>query len=157
MNYIDFVIIYHFKIFLVYDEKFWEDKIITLNPIHTIADRENLMKKLTRKDELVTEENWWESISLFNSLTSSGKILLAWTSGSVFHEKLSDEQIARGCTEVLKRCLNRTDIPMPKRVFRTKWNSDPFFKGSYTYHALESDSDASFQLGKPIKVENVNK
>ena len=131
--------------------------MISLNPIHTIADRKNLMKKLTRRDELVTEENWWESICQFESLASNEKMILAWTSGSFFHEKLSDEQIARGCTEVLKTFLNKTDIPMPKHVFRSKWNSDPFFKGSYSYHALGSDRDANLQLEKPIKAENVKK
>ena len=126
-----------------------------LQIISRIRSKDELVQKI--KHQFANEkESWWESICRFEPSHENKNALLVWTGGgSCYHENMSDEEIAKGCTEVMSRFLKRTDIPEPKRVFSSNWNSKPLFKGSYSYLAVSSTEKDHFNLAEPIRVENV--
>ncbi|XP_037786205.1 spermine oxidase-like [Penaeus monodon] len=65
-------------------------------------------------------------------------MLCGWIGGAEaeYMERLSEREVGEACTQLLRCFLGRSDIPNPKRVFRSQWATDPFFRGSYCYHSL---------------------
>ncbi|XP_038051292.1 peroxisomal N(1)-acetyl-spermine/spermidine oxidase-like isoform X2 [Patiria miniata] len=69
----------------------------------------------------------------FDTVDGHDDVLCAWISGSEAElmEQLPDEDIAKMCTDILRKFLKR-DIQEPTQVVVTRWHSNPYIRGSYT-------------------------
>lgn len=88
----------------------------------------------------VREEDYWTT-KIFGCSTPMGakKALTFWTSGDVgkMVETLPEDVVKRKVMELLRRFLSKAiTIPEPTGMIRSKWYSNPFTRGSYTYDNL---------------------
>lgn len=119
------------KIFLQYDQKYWSWH-------HGI--------KLAWTEE---DESWIRGINSIDQI--SDNMLCAWISGkyALAMECLSDEEVAAGVTKLLQRFTNEI-IPLPKKLMRSQWASDPRFLGSCSFMALDSTIEHQQDLAVPV-------
>ena len=76
-------------------------------------------------------------------------------SGPHAYEELSDDEITEGCMQLLGRVLKRNDGPRPKKMFRSRWHSDPLYRGAYTFYSVNTKRDSNEKIGEPIKLDDV--
>lgn len=70
--------------------------------------------------------------------------------GAEIMEGLSDEEVAEACTVVLRKFLKDPNVPLPDKVLRSRWISDPLFRGSYTYLTQLSHDNDIADIGAPL-------
>ncbi len=140
------------KIFLEYEKPFWPQNFEGMFNLWLMDDNQ---KSLMDKTKNFTELNWFENISYFETVNNQDNLLSAWIAGCEFVEGLDDDIIARDCTILLRKRFNDEKIPMPKSVKRSSWWSNPYFRGSYSYMSLNSQSDDMTKIAEPIIVNNV--
>uniref|UniRef100_F6ZF32 Spermine oxidase n=1 Tax=Equus caballus TaxID=9796 RepID=F6ZF32_HORSE len=61
-----------------------------------------------------------------------------------------DEAVAEICTEMLRQFTGNPNIPKPRRILRSAWGSDPYFRGSYSYTQVGSSGADVEKLAKPL-------
>lgn len=91
------------KIFLLFPYKWW--------------DVEGFQLVWSRHKE---GHKWTRCITGFDVVLNQPKVLVGWigSPGAAVMEKLSEEEVGRGCVEVLSKFLKRDDIPEPNKVIR---------------------------------------
>ncbi len=97
-----------------------------------------------------TEKNWYENICYFETVNNQDNLMSVWYGGCQFSEEFSDEKIIDDCTMVLRKMLKDESIPKPKSIIRSKWGSNKYFKGSYTYMHLGSEETDLINYAAPI-------
>ena len=118
------------KIYFLFPESFWDDT--------------TFINHISKKNG-----GWMEFLNFEPFINEP--VLMAFSSGEYGKqlEKLSDEEIVTQGMEVLKK-LYGNDIPEPEDYIITRWASDPFSRGSYSFTpvgATPSDYDA---LAEPV-------
>ena len=99
---------------------------------------------------LSARKGWWtEWVSLDRLFKRP--ILLGFNAATVGREieAYSDEQIVDSAMATLRTIFGRS-IPDPIDYQLTRWASDPFAYGSYSYNAVGSNRDTRLELAKPI-------
>ena len=86
--------------------------------------------------------------------------LIGWIGGkgAIEMEKLSDKEIADDCMKIIRKFLNRKDIPDPTHFFTSRWNSNEFTGGAYSYTSRFTDHIKDWEkvLSQPIIFESPN-
>ena len=87
-------------------------------------------------------------------------LLTLWTSGLYAKdmEALSEEKVLRHAVENVHRFLDKQyNVTEPVAMLRTRWFSNPHFKGGYSYRSLESDKWKVYpdMLEKPLIPQNL--
>ncbi|KAK4290332.1 hypothetical protein Pmani_032145 [Petrolisthes manimaculis] len=128
------------KIFLEYDEAWWVDGCEGIQLVWTkdIPDVERLSpqsKYIDGTNEKLSKY-WVHAISGFDPVFNHPARLCGWIGGTEaeYMESLSDHQIGTDCTLLLRKFLPHTDIPYPKKVYRSQWATNPLSCGGYSYH-----------------------
>ena len=77
--------------------------------------------------------------------------LMAFSAGrsAIELEALSDSEIVERAMSRLTQAYGK-DIPQPVDVVRTRWASDPFAKGSYSYESLDAGFNDESSLSRPV-------
>ena len=104
------------KIYLFYDEQFWNDSLDLVNIIWLPENEQFHVDKMIHHNS--TKKNWYEDICKFHVVHTMPNALSGWIAGSEEFEKLDDDTIARECTRLLRIFLNNDKIPMPKSILR---------------------------------------
>uniref|UniRef100_A0A914V4G9 Amine oxidase domain-containing protein n=1 Tax=Plectus sambesii TaxID=2011161 RepID=A0A914V4G9_9BILA len=65
-------------------------------------------------------------------------------------EKMADDIIIKRCMAVLTSIFGNTVPPEPTEAMVTRWRSDPFARGSYSYVATEATGDDYDILAAPV-------
>ncbi|XP_060635405.1 spermine oxidase isoform X2 [Anolis sagrei] len=135
------------KIFLEFEEPFWSPEC---NSIQFVWEDEAEAESLTYPEEL-----WYKKICSFDVLYPPeryGHVLSGWICGeeALIMEKYDDETVAETCTEMLRKFTGNPDIPKPRRILRSSWGSNPFFRGSYSYTQVGSSGADVEKLAKPL-------
>ncbi|XP_076651138.1 spermine oxidase isoform X2 [Halictus rubicundus] len=88
-----------------------------------------------------TEPSWIRDLTGFDILPDREGVLLGWVGGhgARIIETLSEQQVAADCENLLKQFLNLDSIPPVKKCLRTKWNSNTYARGSYSYIPTRCD------------------
>ena len=70
-------------------------------------------------------------------------------------EKLSDEEISKECMKLIKKFLNNPSLPQPSKFFCSRWNSNNFIQGSYSFTSKNTDHIREWEkiLSKPVTFE----
>ncbi|XP_030165872.1 spermine oxidase isoform X1 [Lynx canadensis] len=135
------------KIFLEFEEPFWGPEC---NSIQFVWEDEAESGTLTYPPEL-----WYRKICGFDVLYPPeryGHVLSGWICGeeALVMEKCDDEAVAEICTEMLRQFTGNPNIPKPRRILRSAWGSNPYFRGSYSYTQVGSSGADVEKLAKPL-------
>ncbi|XP_072864236.1 spermine oxidase-like isoform X2 [Chlorocebus sabaeus] len=135
------------KIFLEFEEPFWGPEC---NSLQFVWEDEAESRTLTYPPEL-----WYRKICGFDVLYPPeryGHVLSGWICGeeALIMEKCDDEAVAKICTEMLRQFTGNPNIPKPRRILRSAWGSNPYFRGSYSYTQVGSSGADVEKLAKPL-------
>ncbi|XP_062957828.1 spermine oxidase isoform X2 [Cynocephalus volans] len=135
------------KIFLEFEEPFWGPEC---NSLQFVWEDEAESRTLTYPPEL-----WYRKICGFDVLYPPeryGHVLSGWICGeeALVMEKCDDEAVAEICTEMLRLFTGNPNIPKPRRILRSAWGSNPYFRGSYSYTQVGSSGADVEKLAKPL-------
>ncbi|KAF0879377.1 spermine oxidase isoform X1 [Crocuta crocuta] len=135
------------KIFLEFEEPFWGPEC---NSIQFVWEDEAESGTLTYPPEL-----WYRKICGFDVLYPPeryGHVLSGWICGeeALVMEKCDDEAVAEICTEMLRQFTGNPNIPKPRRILRSAWGSNPYFRGSYSYTRVGSSGADVEKLATPL-------
>ncbi|XP_007195950.2 spermine oxidase isoform X4 [Balaenoptera acutorostrata] len=135
------------KIFLEFEEPFWGPEC---NSLQFVWEDEAESHTLTYPPEL-----WYRKICGFDVLYPPeryGHVLSGWICGeeALVMEKWDDEAVAEICTEMLRQFTGNPNIPKPRRILRSAWGSNPYFRGSYSYTQVGSSGADVEKLAKPL-------
>ncbi|CAH1183508.1 unnamed protein product [Phaedon cochleariae] len=127
------------KVYMDYERPFW-------------VWSDGTIRLAWSKDELAHRTDWTKGISTIEEVEGSKHVLCAYISGpeAVVMEHASDEEVAEGITKVLRQFTGDASLPYPSTVFRSKWGSDPYFCGSYSYMNLASNVGHQCDLSCPV-------
>ncbi|ESQ54269.1 hypothetical protein EUTSA_v10024841mg [Eutrema salsugineum] len=116
---------------------------------------------------------WWmRRTATITPIHSNSKVLLSWFAGkeALELEKLTDEEIIDGVVTtvscltgkevkkdtaktpkpLINGSLNDDEVMKIKKVLKSKWGSDPLFRGSYSYVAVGSSGDDLDAMAEPL-------
>jgi hypothetical protein len=108
------------KIFLFYDQPFWNNKLELINVCWVPEDDNFRLDKVAHRN--APRKLWFEDISKFEVVNSYPNAISAWIAGSEDFEKLDDASIAQECTRLLRKFLNNPNIPEPTLIKRQDLN-----------------------------------
>jgi lysine-specific histone demethylase 1 len=86
------------------------------------------------------------------SIDSSQRMLIGFviSTQAAEMEKLSDEETANAALDTLRRIFGDGKVPPPKKVLVTRWGSDEFSLGSYSFQRIGSSRNSRADLARPI-------
>lgn len=127
------------KMFLEYDRPFW-------------VWGEGGINFAWSSSELSNRTDWTKGLSAVEEVYDSKQTLCAYVSGpeAAIMEHATDEEVAEKVTKVLRQFTGDTSLPYPSTLLRSKWATDPFFCGSYSYMHLNSHVGHQCDLGCPV-------
>ncbi|XP_074031045.1 peroxisomal N(1)-acetyl-spermine/spermidine oxidase isoform X3 [Leptinotarsa decemlineata] len=127
------------KVFLDYERPFW-------------VWSNGSIRFAWSQDELHNRTDWTKGLSAVEEVEGSKHVLCAYISGpeAIVMENATDEEVAEGITKVLRQFTGDASLPYPSTVFRSKWASDPYFCGSYSYMNLNSNVGHQCDLSCPV-------
>ncbi|UJR33849.1 hypothetical protein I4U23_021271 [Adineta vaga] len=131
------------KIYLFYDQL----DFFAGDSLAIVYDREH--------DTLDIKKEWYKKIFLFQKVYDN--VLLCWITGdeAIFCEQLDETYIGNVLTNLFRKSLKNNDIPLPTKVTRTQWFSNPCAKGSYSYVPVGASSWQHIRdLAKPLAGHN---
>lgn len=135
------------KIFLEFEEPFWGPEC---NSLQFVWEDEAESRTLT-----YPPEQWYRKICGFDVLYPPeryGHVLSGWICGeeALVMERCDDEAVAEICTEMLRQFTGNPNIPKPRRILRSAWGSNAYFRGSYSYTQVGSSGADVEKLAKPL-------
>ncbi|KAJ6661717.1 hypothetical protein lerEdw1_013239 [Lerista edwardsae] len=139
------------KIFLEFEQPFWDPGCQTIEI--TWEDESPL-----REPPTDLQATWFRKICGFIVLHPPeryGNILCGFIAGkeSEFMETLTDAEVLTTMTQVLRRVTGNPQLDPPKSILVSRWYSEPYTKGSYSYVAINSSGDDIDVLAKPLPEE----
>lgn len=77
---------------------------------------------------------WAKDLTGFDVLPSHRGLLLGWIGGksAILVERISEEEVGIGCTNLLRHFLKDYNIPDAKGCIRTTWSSNRYIRGGYS-------------------------
>ncbi|XP_035737167.1 spermine oxidase-like isoform X1 [Vespa mandarinia] len=137
------------KIFFQFDEPWWD---YNFNWAFSLLFNESY------KDELengISDKKWITSTTSFSSVENKPSLLLAWITpkGCRILETLSDDEVLEHSMDMLHTFMGKDyNITKPSAMIRSAWTQNKHFRGTYSFHSIESDKvHASAEgLSEPI-------
>lgn len=70
-------------------------------------------------------------------------------------EKLSDNDIAYACTELMRKFMKNSNIPQPSKFNCSRWNSNSHVRGAYSFTSRHTDDIRNWEkvLSRPVTSE----
>ncbi len=92
--------------------------------------------------EPLTKANWTRHVVGFDVVIKQPNVLMAWISGEParFMETLPDVEIGEALCRLLKSVLPHARHSRLRKVVVTRWHSEPFQRGVYSYRSPEADT-----------------
>ncbi|XP_030059047.1 peroxisomal N(1)-acetyl-spermine/spermidine oxidase [Microcaecilia unicolor] len=136
------------KIILEFEKPFWKPDCHLINLIW--EDESPLVE--VRPD---LQKDWFKKLIGFIVLEPPeqyGHVLCGFLAGneSEFMETLTDAEVVTSLTEVLRRFTGNPNIPPPINILRTKWHSNVYTKGSYSYVAVGCSGEDIDTIAEPL-------
>lgn len=97
-------------------------------------------------------EEWYKRIVSFEEMPFSDRALLAFISGqeAEYMEHLSDEEVQATCIKLIRQFLGDPSIPPPDAFLMSRWCTDPYAQGSYSYFSKDMTPDVYDELAAPL-------
>ncbi|KAK7482015.1 hypothetical protein BaRGS_00026707 [Batillaria attramentaria] len=141
------------KVFLVWDTL---DGVLSpdVNGVQFLWLENSPPQVSSSKTALRTKDglNWYDNIQGFERIMSHKGALMTWLAGqeAEIMESLPEHEAKDVLFELLVRFTNNPNMPRPKRVVRSKWHSNPYVLGGYSYLAAGVDTASHALLAQPI-------
>ena len=134
------------KLVLVFERPFWDterDMFGLLRPHRTGNGRKQQDYEAGRGQFYL----FWNCIK-----TSGLPVLIALMAGNAAHEAevTPDKVLVESCVSQLRQVFGHDEVPMPLETVVSRWKSDPFARGTYSYVSAESKSTDFDVLARPI-------
>lgn len=99
-----------------------------------------------------SDSDWPKSIGTIDEEVDTDNVLSVWVTrdGVEAMERDDDESIKLKCTNVLRQFLRNPSIPLPVKVLKTDWATNPLFRGAYSYFSNLTGNEDYKALGTPI-------
>ncbi|EEB18371.1 Putrescine oxidase, putative [Pediculus humanus corporis] len=119
------------KIFLIYEKKWWDSGVKGFQ----------LVWSQSVESEGERGKHWGKYVTGFDVIIKDKPVLLGWIGGegAKIVERLTEEEIGRDATDILRKFCNRTDVPHPKKVIRSTWWSNEYVRGGYSHITVKCD------------------
>jgi monoamine oxidase len=100
----------------------------------------------------LANQTFYRLLDNFEVLPNMPNVLLCFTTGNdaVYIERLSDECLMDVLCELFAICFAKLKLPKPKQLVRSRWASEPFARGSYTYVKTGSSINDCRSLSQPL-------
>lgn len=141
------------KIYLNFGEPWWEPEtkgfqfVWEKNKVHVFG--------------METIPLWAQDLTGFDVLQSHKGLLLGWIGGKSARiiERISEEEVGIGCTNLLRHFLKDYNIPNAKECIRTAWSSNKYIRGGYSSltPSCEKLKCTPASLAKPIGGRTIDK
>ncbi|XP_055630502.1 spermine oxidase-like isoform X2 [Toxorhynchites rutilus septentrionalis] len=120
------------KMFLEFERPFWPEDWQGLSLLWKADDLEGIR---------ASRDSWMEDVFGFYVVDYQPNILCGWISGKNARrmERSNDEDVRKGCIYLLRKFLNNSSIPEPVSFKRSRWYSNPNFRGSYSFRSVTTD------------------
>ncbi|KAJ9647471.1 hypothetical protein H2204_000100 [Knufia peltigerae] len=135
------------KVVLVFEKPFWDverDMFGLLRPPRTGNGN----------DQSDYKEGRGQFYLFWNCIETSGlPVLIALMAGESAHEaeKVSDEVLVGECIHQLRNVFGATNVPPPVESIVTRWGSDRFARGTYSFVAAEARPGDYDLIAAPIQ------
>ncbi|KAI0482629.1 vacuolar protein sorting 33A-like protein [Xylariaceae sp. FL0804] len=133
------------KIILVYDEAFWDTSRDIFGCLRTPTSRHSL-----KQSEYASQRG--RCFQWFNVSNTSGMpVLLALMAGDAGFdtEHTKNDELVAEATEVLRSVFG-AKVPQPVHSIVTRWGSDRFARGSYSFAGPSMQMDDYKEMAKPV-------
>lgn len=135
------------KIFIRFESRWWEDGWKGL--------------QLLWNEDHDDNSHYTKFISGFDvAYPSPDNTLVGWIGGrgAVEMEKLDDQVISKDLMKIIRKFLNRQDIPDPSHFYCSRWHSDELVKGAYSFTSRQTDHIDDWEkiLSQPLTFESSN-
>lgn len=125
------------KVVLVFDEPFWD----TERDMFGLLREPDIRDSMDQKDYAANRGRFY---LFWNCMKTTGlPVLIALMAGDAAHqaENTPDDEIIAEVTGQLRNVFKHTAVPDPLETIITRWASDKFTFGSYSYVAAEARPD----------------
>ncbi|XP_066992054.2 uncharacterized protein [Anabrus simplex] len=134
------------KIYLLFDKPWWSSDIKGFQLIWSEARTVEPSKN--------EPSSWTRHLTGFDVLPKHKGVLLGWVGGkgAELVEQLTEDDVGRHCSELLRKFTQQPDIPLPRSVIRTQWYSNPYIRGGYsnTTSMCDSSKVGPVTLSNPV-------
>lgn len=110
------------------------------------------------KTVVLYKKNWFYKTYSFDKFYQN--MLIVWMSGEEadYVETLSETEISKTLTDLLRKFLNNPNIPYPTKIIRTQWSLNPYILGGYSYVGLDGCANKHINdLAEPIFLNQIPK
>lgn len=127
------------RIILKYDKPFWRPG-------------EGFFRLSWSEKELQNKNSWTKGISVFEGLPGTSNMLTITLGDeeAVITEGCSDTIIAEEITKTIRQFSGDPSLPYPSGIIRSKWNSEPFFRGATSFMSVDSNLHDLCDLASPL-------
>ncbi|XP_018319752.1 spermine oxidase-like [Agrilus planipennis] len=141
------------EIHLWYEHSWWPENLTLMNFIWTEQERRTL-----RDNGL----EWYLNVLSLAPQIGNRNELCLWIAGDDVPkiEQLPDSEILSGITYIFDLFLRKDyNITQPSKILRSKWHSQPHFRGSYSYPSIKMNANNTLRedLGNPLLYPNTTK
>lgn len=131
------------KVFLLFDENWWKCDGF----------------QLIWKTQFCEDDLWIRHLSGFDNVLDQPNMLVGWVSdlGVKEMEKTCHIKIGQQCVDLLRKFLNRQEIPYPKKVYKSNWSTNRWIRGAYSHTTPDSDrlGVGPSSLNIPVQINSI--
>ncbi|KAL9031388.1 MAG: hypothetical protein Q9196_000572 [Gyalolechia fulgens] len=134
------------KIILVYDRPFWDID----QDMFGLLRESDMANSLDQEDYV---RNRGKFYLFWNCIKTSGRpVLIALMAGeaAIQAESTSDADLVVGVTKELRRMFQDSQVPMPSETIVTRWGTDRFARGTYSYVGATSLPGDYEVMARPV-------
>ncbi|KAF3389570.1 hypothetical protein F1880_004249 [Penicillium rolfsii] len=134
------------KVVLVFEEPFWDTERDFFGLLRTPDDPESMIQE----DYAANRGRYY---LFWNCIRTTGlPVLVALMAGAAAHqaEQMPDTEIVEEVTSQLRNVFKHTAIPDPLETIVTRWASDPFIRGSYSFVAAGAKPEDYDLMARPV-------
>ncbi|CAF0888888.1 unnamed protein product [Brachionus calyciflorus] len=138
------------KIFVIFEKNFKPDflglKIIWNDDLEFELQR-------SKKKWNLDDSEFFKAFDNFEKLHNQKNILFCFTAGkdAEYIENLEDECILDVISELLERSFPYANLPKPIKIIRSRWNSNAYSRGSYSYIRVGSSIEDMNTLAETVE------
>lgn len=129
------------KILLRWEKPFWEPGMGSI--------------KLCWSDDDAEALHWWRRIFGFQETSPSTMVAMVTGEQAEHLESLSDQEILEKCGCLIRQFLRNPSIASPDQILVSRWCSDPYTRGSFSYQGTEVSQLTLVDLGAPLEENRV--
>ncbi|XP_010878137.1 peroxisomal N(1)-acetyl-spermine/spermidine oxidase isoform X2 [Esox lucius] len=156
------------KIYLRFEKRFWPDDCAGIQLVWDAGPEDEKVYQHSQSEGGAWRDTWYKKICGFDTVARHPTVLCGWITGreAQHMETLDERMVGEVCVRLL-RSFTGWSVEEPAQVLMSKWWSEPFVRGSYTYPPpgvdavrehnalaapLPQPSDAGHSQEKPLQV-----